>query len=811
MDKVVGVVNKIVYYNEDNGYGIIKLKLDYKNPELEPLRTTLFSNILSVLCTFDRKPFEDEEYEFTGEIETSSYGYQLRAKTFNRINENSKKGIVTYLSSELFPNIGKVSAEKVYDALGKDALTLIVKDRSVLDKVDLTLKQKDSLYENLVIHYTKEKELVELLNIGIGMKTSVKIINTLGDGASKVIRENPYKLIDLVDGIAFLRADEIAKKMGFKLNNEKRLIALINYVLKTVIYQTGNSYVTRNDLFEKTINFANQVEDVINREVFDKLLKELVETKKIIIDENDFIYDRSIYFDEISLARNICNILKQDNNDYTFDKVAPAIEEVMKNNNITYSDKQQEAIEKALKEPIVIVTGGPGTGKSTVVKGIVEAYSSLFPKKDLIKNEIYLVAPTGRAAKRLKEVTDHNNASTIHKLLGYQGNGRFTAIDEGPIKAKMIIIDEFSMVDINLAAVLFKCILPTTKVVIVGDVDQLPAVGCGDVLRDLIESKEITTIRLDKIHRQASDSTIISLAHEVNEGNLPYSVIEKQHDRNFIPLVDEGIADGIVKVVKQGIDSGMDLVKDIQVLIPMYRGVVGIDAINFKLQDAFNNTTDQIVYNGKRFRNKDKVIQLVNRHEKQVMNGDIGYIRCINRDGEEFKSLDVQFDFGSVHYEKDELDDLSLAYAISIHKSQGSEFGLVVVPFSFKYYMMLKRKLIYTAITRAKKYLIMIGNIEALRRGITQIEEKRKTMLQERLHELMKNPNKIYDNSSAFMEIKENPKEENLSISDFMNAKMPEEFNGDFDNDNEIKDNNEEKDKIEMEDVSPFDFMDDLK
>ena len=787
MDKIIGVVQKVVYYNETNGYGIIKLKLDYKNPELAKYRTTLFSNVLSILCTFDRKPYDDEEYEFEGELETSSYGYQLKASKFRRVNENSKEGIVTYLSSELFPGIGKKAAEKVFDTLGDEALKLIVNDRNVLDSVDITLKQKDSLYENLVIHYTKEKELVELLNMGIGMGISVRIINVLKENASKLIKQNPYDLIDLVDGIAFLRADEIAKKLGFKDNDPKRLIALIHYVIKTSVYQTGESYSLKNDLFDKVSNFVNAYEEILSFEDFEKYLKQLIEKKKIIIEDETKVFDYNVYYDEINVAKAISKILVNSFVDYDLKDINKAIETVMEKNNIQYSDKQIEAIENALKEPISIITGGPGTGKSTVIKGIVEAYASLFKKEDLIKEKIYLLAPTGRASKRLKEVTNHNNASTIHKFLGYQGNGFFSMLVDNTINAKLVIIDEFSMVDINLASVFFKCISPLTKLVIVGDVDQLPAVGCGDVLRDLIESKEITTTRLNKIHRQAADSTIISLAHEINEGHLPYSVIEKQPDRNFIPCEDEKIIEFISTVVKQGLEKNMDIVKDIQVLVPMYKGIIGIDSINYKLQDEFNKTDDEIIYNGKRFRKNDKVIQLVNRQEKQVMNGDIGYIRAINKDNGTFKSIDVQFDFGSVHYEKDDLEDLNLAYAISIHKSQGSEFGLVIVPFSFKYWIMLKRKLIYTAITRAKKYLIMLGNVEALRRGITQIEDKRKTMLQERIHDMISNPFMILDQSSAFSEIREESHQE-VSISDFM--------------DYEIDDRNE------MENIALNDFLD---
>lgn len=787
MDKVIGSVTKIVYYNESNGYGIIKLKIDFKNSINASYQNILFSNTISVLSTFDRKPFEDEEYEFEGELETSSYGYQLKAKNFRRINETSKEGIITYLSSDLFPQVGKKAATKVFEALGENALQMIIDNRDCLDNVNITNKQKDTLYENLVIHYSKEKNLVELLNLGIGMGTSVKIINALGDKAINVVKTNPYKLIDLVEGIAFVRADEIAKKMNIKKDADIRFYALINYIINSLVYSTGNTYFPIDELRDKVNEFAQSQDIIIEKDKFNILVEQLKNDKKIVIENND-VFEYHLYYDEINVAKNIIGFLNNNKLDYSKNKVEYAINEVMNSNNIVYSNKQLEAIRTALLEPVTIITGGPGTGKSTIIKGLVEAYASLFKQPDLIKNQIYLLAPTGRASKRLKEVTLHPNACTIHKFLGYQGHGYFSALEEGPIDAKLIIIDEFSMVDISLASILFKCIAPNTKIVIVGDVDQLPAVGAGDVLRDLIESKEISTIKLDKIHRQASDSTIVKLAHEINEGYLPYSVIEKQQDRNFIVCEDDRIVEIIKQVVKQGIASNMDLIKDIQVLVPMYKGLVGIDSINYNLQDTFNSTSKEIIYNGKRFRENDKVIQLVNRQEKQVMNGDIGYIRAIDIENESFKSLDVMFEFGSVHYEKEEIEDLNLAYAISIHKAQGSEFKLVIVPFSFKYYIMLKRKLIYTAITRAKEYLIMIGNIEALRKGIVQIEDKRKTKLQDRLHEIMENPNKIYDNDSAFSEISD---ETDVSISDFLDQEM--------------------QDLEEMENISPYDFMEKSK
>ena len=414
----------------------------------------------------------------------------------------------------------------------------------------------------------------------------------------------------------------------------------------------------------------------------------------------------------------------------------------MKANKITYTAKQKEAITKALEEPIIIITGGPGTGKSTIIKGIVDIYSNMFKNSDAASDTIALAAPTGRAAKRLKELTLHD-ATTIHKLLGYEGGERFIYNQENKLDIKMLIVDEFSMVDADLACRLFSSINDDCKVVIVGDADQLPSVGCGNVLLDLINTKEITTVKLEHIHRQASNSSIVELAHSVNKGALPYDVASLKHDRNFIMCDDTHIIPFIIKTVANALDKGMNLVKDIQVLVPLYRGGVGIEAINHAMQDHFNAGGKEYAYLGRKYRVGDKVIQLVNRNEKNIMNGDIGYISDIIFDEDRFIEMKVIFDIGEVSYSKDEIEDIMLAYAISIHKSQGSEFSLIIVPFSFKYYIMLKRKLIYTAITRAKKYLIMMGNIEAMRKGIVEIEDERHTKLVARIKEIFNHPETI--------------------------------------------------------------------
>ena len=334
---------------------------------------------------------------------------------------------------------------------------------------------------------------------------------------------------------------------------------------------------------------------------------------------------------------------------------------------------------------------------------------------------------------------------TIHKFLGYDRTGRFRHGPDYPVSEKIVIVDEASMIDISLVSRLFSSLLSGTKVILVGDVNQLPSVGPGQVLLDLIKSREITTIILDTIHRQAENSSIVNLAHLVNQGIIPENILEKQEDRNFIEMNNQSIIANIAKIVRQGINVGLDLVRDIQVLVPMYKGELGIDAINTYLQNEINPLVDnkEIIHLGRSFRVNDKVIQLVNRSEKQVMNGDIGFVLRLDYDDGKYLGLEVMFDSGVVYYAVNELEDLALAYAISIHKSQGSEFDLVIMPFSFKYYIMLKRKLIYTAITRAKKFLIMLGEVEALRRGITGIEEQRKSKLIQKIHKYLSNENEL--------------------------------------------------------------------
>src|SRR5690554_1566298 len=734
-EKIYGVVTKVTYFSEETHFGVVRIKLDYQDRSILKYKAKLFSNILTVTCNFERIPVVDEEYDFEGEFVSNQYGIQFKATRYSIRNANTKEGVIAYLSSDLFPGIGKITASKIFDTLGKDTIKLIEEDVSNLDKVTgLTQKQKDTIIANLKEYQTNKKIILGLLDLGITMKMSLKLYKILGEDVLEKIKHNPYQLIYLVDGFGFKRADRIALEVGISEDSDIRVQALIQYVLNMYTRSTGNVYIEYDELFNETLREVNGNLEIINKEKFEKNLKFLRVENKIYIDNNS-IYDYRMYYAENLLANKVKEFLNHklelgyNNND-----IENVIKKIQEEFEITYNEKQELAIKTALQENIVIITGGPGTGKSTIIKAIIEAFGRLYPS-ELIKEKIALLAPTGRAAKRLKEVTNHNG-QTIHKFLGYEGEGRFKYGFGDYIDAKIVIVDEFSMVDLSLASRLFTALENDTRIILVGDVDQLPSVAPGEVLNDLISSKEITTIKLDKIHRQAEDSTIISFAHSINQGIIPGNILEKSHDRNFIKMHDKDVIPNLLKVVQKALESGMDLIKDIQILVPLYKGELGINAINAKMQEEFNpKNGPEIKHSGRVFRVNDKVIQLVNRHEKKVMNGDIGYVLNFLYEDGDITGLTVMYDFGSVDYAKDELDDLTHAYAISIHKSQGSEFDLVILPFTFKYYIMLKRKLIYTAVTRAKKYLIMLGNIEALAMGIRGVEERRRTSLASKISE----------------------------------------------------------------------------
>ena len=739
METISGVLQRINYYNQDNGYTVAILELDYKDKNIAMKKAKIVGNTIPVVGFFDRKPSEHEEYSFDGElVRDKNYGLQFQFSAFKRKTIRNVEGIISYLTSSLFPGIGPKVAKQIVEALGKDCLAQIKENPGALDGLSITEKQKAVIRSGIVSDQQHQENVVFFLNHGITMDTAHKIIALFGDMAKQIVTENPYILMEKIDHFGFKKNDAFALSMGIAENGVVRLKALITYVLKDALYNVGNSYITRTELYSYTTKYLGKD---IDGKVYVEVLNDLVEDKKIYMDQDENIFDYKMYRQEIELAMELARMLKGTRSTtnlpqtYAIDEIEQQYQVIKQHAHMEYSSEQEQAILSAFTEPVIIITGGPGTGKTTIIKAILEMYFKLNQDNSHLIDYIALLAPTGKAAKRMKESTNMQ-AMTIHRFLGYMGTNLFTYNKYNKTSAKLIIVDEASMMDLPLASQLVTSMQPDARLIIVGDVDQLPSVGPGQVLKDLIDSKEIKTIRLTKIHRQAEDSNIIKLAHHINEGQLPETILEKMNDRTFIQTDNEHLPILLVDIVRRFVAKGYDIKKDIQVLIPMYRGDVGINAINARIQDILNpNTedTEEVKHYGSVFRLNDKVIQLVNRAEKGIMNGDVGYISHFKYKNLKICGLEVTFDQTIVEYNLEELEDLSLAYAISIHKAQGGEFDVVIMPMTSQHYIMLRRKLIYTAVTRAKKTLVLIGDIKSMQMGIRKIENARKTILKDQL------------------------------------------------------------------------------
>lgn len=735
MEKLEGTIEKILFKNEENGYAVLRIKLDYTKKKIAKYKDILYTNLLTVTSFFDRFPVIGEQLEFQGDFEESKYGIQFKAQSYSRINEDTLETVIAYLSSDYFPGIGKKIAAKIFEVIGKNCLEKIRKDKNILDKVDgLTLIQKDTIYKGLIDNKKKEKDTLDYINMGFTIQMAQRILTELTKEEIEVAKENPYLLIDKVEGIGFLKADKIALAMGISEHDPLRIKACLKFIIDRMTFETGNCYLEKDKLLITVNKYIK-----LDSEDYEKYLNILETDGKIYIDESN-VYEYSLYESEGKLAAIIASLIIHNHESLNKEVIIDKLEKVKKELKIEYSPKQEEAIINAFIEKIMVITGGPGTGKTTIVEGIIDLYKKLYPSPNLTE-EVYLLAPTGRASKRLAEVTKMP-AQTIHKFLAYDGK-TFHNNENNPINAKLVIIDEMSMVDVVLACKLFSALTNETRIIIVGDVDQIPSVSPGNVLEDIIKTGKIKTIKLDKIHRQAQDSSIIRLAHEVNHGIIPLDLFEKQKDRNFINIDDENIIiNSLKKIIHKAIEQNMSIFKDIQVLIPMYKRPLGIDNINNILQEEFNPLNEfnnEIVFGKQKFRINDKVIQLVNRNDDNIMNGDIGIVESFIYDENKIIGMFVKFDNGLVEYTKDNYEELKLAYAISIHKSQGSEFNTTIIPFSKSYSIMLKRRLYYTAITRAKKFLIMIGNFEAFKMAVSNTDYSRNTKLKEKILEAINN------------------------------------------------------------------------
>ena len=734
---IYGSIDSYVYKSDDSLYKVAKI---FTKDKKEVIIVGSFIELEEGL-----------EYEFVGSfVEHSKYGKQFKIESYTRTNSFSKEGLISYLSSDKFFGIGPRMAKYIVDELGTDCITKILENPDVLDQIkQMSEPKKKVIVETLKVNYAQEQVVIKLYSFGLTNKMVYRLYDIYGTEAAVRIEENPYSLIYDVDGFGFRKSDDLAMRLGFQENDPLRLREAVRYTLNTVCYQQGYTFLTSTQLLNSSYSLLKH-NPLISMKDLEAALVNLVQNEKIVVDEDRY-YDPILYKSEVRCAEAIQRLQKQYTKEYSDEKIKAAIENVQKDISITYTDLQQEAIYKALKNKLTVITGGPGTGKSTIINGILRSYAILnkltFPSDEL-DSKIIMMAPTGRAAKRMSEVTRFK-ATTIHRALGYNYEGGFTFSEDSPLSCSLAIIDEASMIDINLAASLFKAIPLSARVILVGDENQLPSVGPGNVFHDVIASDLFTTVKLFEIMRQAKDSNIVNLSHMVFSGTMDFRIFSQKKEVYFYPCEAKDLKQMLFKMLDAYLATGSDLQTGIQILIPMYAGVAGIDAINEAISNQYNPTEEKIVRDPVVFKKNDKVLQLKNDPTLQLMNGDIGIIKGIEKIKDK-DTLFIDFDGRMVNYPVKEIDNLRLAYAISIHKSQGSEYDNVIMPILPNYHMMLRKKIIYTAITRAKKKLILLGDIYMLREAVKALEPLRQTGLLNLLQGIRRNETKILDSTIPF-------------------------------------------------------------
>jgi exodeoxyribonuclease V alpha subunit len=734
-----------IFHNEQNLYTVLRIRVEETNDQYEDKE--------AVITGYFPKIHEQETYIFFGEFKDHpKFGLQFHTKHFRKEMPQSKQGVIAYLSSEMFKGIGKKTAENIVETLGENAISKILNQPSLLDSIPkLPPEKAKMLYDTLMEHQGLEQVMVALNQYGFGPQLSMRIYQSYKDETLTIVQKNPYQLVEDIEGIGFGRADELGYQLGISGNHPDRIKAACLYTLENESMQTGHVFIHLEDLLErvKVLLEDNKRDQIDFSDIAAEVLK--LEEEGKLIGEEKRVYLPSLFYAEKGLVTSINRILDQTEYAEQFpeSEFLLALGNLEERINVQYAPTQREAIQTALMSPMLILTGGPGTGKTTVIKGIVELYSELhgcsLEIKDYHKKDepfpFLLAAPTGRAAKRMSESTGLP-AVTIHRLLGLNGTEGFDHDESSPLEGKILIVDETSMLDIWLANQLFKALPENIQVILVGDEDQLPSVGPGQVLKDLLKSERVPTVRLTDIYRQAEGSSIIDLAHDIKKGYLPADITVKQADRSFIRCSTTQVAQVVEKVALNAKNKGYSA-RDIQVLAPMYRGPAGIDRLNVLLQEIFNPNPDgtrkEIAFGDVKYRIGDKVLQLVNKPESNVFNGDIGEIISIFTAKENTEKQDmilISFEGNEVTYTKQDLNQITHAYCCSVHKSQGSEFPIVILPITRSYYRMLRRNLIYTAITRSKQSLILCGEEDALRMGVERADEQnRQTTLCQKLQE----------------------------------------------------------------------------
>ncbi len=725
LTELQGQLERITYHNEENHYTIAKIKVQGQHSLV-----TVVGNLITISA--------GEVLRIRGAWENHpKYGPQFRITSYESVVPATVKGIERYLGSGLIKGIGPVMAKRLVEKFGKETLDIIETKPERLAEVEGI---GDKRIEMIKTAWDEQKEVREVMLFLQGHEVSssyaTKIYKQYGGESIRVVRENPYRLAGDIFGIGFLTADKIAEKLGIAKDSPLRAEAGILHVLGQLSSE-GHVFYPYGPFVEECEKTLGVASDIINNAI-----SKLSSEKKIIVEgplgDHNQEDDRAVYLTDLLVAeKGIAEKLKEISSDRTdilgFDHVR-ALDAVQKEMSVTLAQNQEKAVMAALEKKVLVITGGPGTGKTTIIRaitGICHTYG----------RTAALAAPTGRAAKRLSEAAGHD-AKTIHRLLEFSPKERgFKRSEDFPIEADLIVIDEASMIDSALMHCLLRAVPQTARLVLVGDADQLPSVGAGNVLKDIIASQCIPTVRLNEIFRQSGEGLITLNAHKINQGEFPVlSSNNKEGLRDFY-FIDQDdpveVCNIILQMCRDKIPEklGFHPLNDIQVLAPMHRGIAGAANLNIELQKHMNPSTDELHRGGTVLKTGDKVMQIRNNYDKEVYNGDIGRIESIDREEHE---VVVNYDGKTVAYDFAELDELVLAYAVSVHKSQGSEYPAVVMPLLTQHYMMLQRNLLYTAVTRGKKLVVLIGTKKALGIAIRNNKpQMRYTRLKGRLRQIM--------------------------------------------------------------------------
>ena len=744
---VEGTIRSVVFHNDENGYTVLHVEIPSefelaKNPEI-----TVVGKAQAV--------WEGEEVKAEGQWVTDKvHGRQFKAETLTCIAPRSLKGIEKYLASGLIKGIGPVLAKRIVDTFGEETMMVLSHQSGRLNEVPkLGAAKIRQIRESWHQNETMRENMIFGQTYGISVIKMTKIVRKYGPDAVAIVKADPYRLCRDIWGIGFATADKIALSVGIPKDSPLRARASISYTLETEAEEGGHCWTYENDL----LLHANELTG-IPTEILSTALAEEIESGRVVVESSSEevtdpnltlkdsnlprkIYLKSLYFSERDVARRVRAILDAPRSFATFD-AEKAIAWWQSRAGFELAPKQHQALENSLKSKFSIITGGPGVGKTTIIRALVEIYEAKFRVTSCglrgcestgKKGRIVLAAPTGRAAKRMTESVGVA-AQTIHRLLKWNPvTNKFTFNAENRLEGDVFIFDETSMIDVKLASDLLSAIPDSAAVVWVGDTDQLPSVGAGSVLGDLIKSGAVPSTKLDFIFRQDTSGLIVTNAHHVNAGE-PLEVRQGDTDFYFMRCEDPEMC------VKRAIEFmttriprkfGMDPLQDVQVLVPMRKNVLGTDNLNVELQKALNPHGDAIIRGGTMFRTGDRVMQLRNNYDKDVYNGDVGFVKAVNSDD---RSMIVNFDGRPVKYDGGDLDELVLAYATTIHKSQGSEYSAVIVIIHTQHYVMLQRNLLYTAITRGKRLVLLMGVPYAIDQAIkTNTVRERRTSLADRL------------------------------------------------------------------------------